>query len=209
MIDPSTSTLRGSASDLGVLSMKNDRTLADDEGRHLARKPKADTSCPEEDIVVCDLGNTVSVGGNTTHSAVGSPCAIACEGMCCSGLNSCDRFTGAVCKDGMSCSSNTDPNYSSACNGANIAMVHRGCNGAGSCGGAILLLVQDACNNNYACGGANSPPFYIPDPVCATQCCNNDSECVRNRLPDGNLLSTADMIDKCGKCNGKQLNMFT
>ena len=204
MIDPSTSTLRGSVSDLGVLSMKNDRTLADDEGRHLARKPKADTSCPEEDIVVCDDGETRSVGGNTTHSAVNSTCAIGCGGMCCNGIFSCDRFTGAVCKDGMSCS-HTEQAYlgavsGQACYGANIAMVHRGCNGYGSCGGAKLLLVQDACNNKEACGGAN---FITKVPVCATQCCNNELECAQNEL------TTEDMIDKCGKCNGKQLNMFT
>ena len=209
---------------MGVLSAKkahndDDRTIVVDEGRHLAKKPKkpkgetgqaqkADTSCPEEDIVECLVGKTVSVGGNTTHSAVNASCAIGCEGMCCSGLNSCDRFTGAVCKDGMSCSHTTDPNYSSACYNANITMVHRGCNGYGSCAGAKLLLVQDACNNRTACRGANSGAFYIEDQICATKCCNNDSECARNRLPDGNLLSSADMIDKCGKCTGKQTKPF-
>ena len=135
--------------------------------------------------------------------------------MCCSGLQSCDYFTGKVCKDGVSCS-HTEQAYpgapsGQACYNANIAMVHRGCNGYGSCAGAKLLLVQDACNNKEACGGANSGDFYIEDPVCATQCCNEESECVRNRFPRESSYfyeSTADMIDKCGKCTGKQTKPF-
>ena len=108
----------------------------------------------------------------------------------------------------MSCSDD-DPNYSGACYNAIIGMVHRGCNGYRSCGAAELLLVQDACNNKEACDGANSGDFNIPDPVCATQCCNDYKECVRTRFgAEDPELSSADMIDKCGKCTGKQTKPF-
>jgi hypothetical protein len=70
--------------------------------------------------------------------------------------------------------------------------------------GAKLWLVQDAYNNKEAGGGANanSGTSYIPNQICATQCCNNEEECVRTEL------TSADMITKCGKCTGKQTKPF-
>ena len=66
-------------------------------------------------------------------------CAAACDGQCCVGTDACKGFTGAVKKDGVSCTGHT------ACMNAAIDLVMDGCNGDYSCPLAMLTSVTNGC----------------------------------------------------------------
>jgi hypothetical protein len=78
-------------------------------------------------------------------------CAAECGGYCCDGDQSCDEFTGKVCKDGVSCMGDY------ACYYATIPSVIGSCNGIKACYYAgyegTVGSMHSSCLDNGACLG--------------------------------------------------------
>ena len=136
---PAIDRSRKSKLDAGILS------LGDDARRRLQGGCDA--------FVQCDYGYEEDNPGVSCAAA----CAANGTALCCDGESACDYFTGAVCKDGVSCFGDR------ACYYANIGTVVRSCSeyeacyAAGSDGGSIEQ-VEDGCVGTSAC--YNTAAFY-------------------------------------------------
>lgn len=116
--------------DVGILSQKQGTR----DGRRLA------TDCPTGQLVECVLGF------NATD--LSQSCEDACDGKCCGGGDRpCDKFTGSVCKDDVSCFGNFSCYY------ATIDLVVEGCNGAEACYYAGYDSVSNIQEINNGCRG--------------------------------------------------------
>ena len=111
----------------------------------LFSKTEKKPSCPEDDMVKC-VNGTLAEDGTTS-------CADVCGKGCCVGKQACDYFTGAVCKDGVSCRGDY------ACYAASINSIIRACNGMAACAYAAgndgaITKIEDSCYGEDACEGA-------------------------------------------------------
>jgi len=145
----------------------------------------------------CSSGTVACVYGFVEGTGETETCATACDGACCVGQAACNKFTGHVCKDSVSC---TGP-Y--ACFDADIGYVVQGCNGDRACYAAArtesgyikevingcqgpkacfyaantgtIGAIKNACNAEKTCymaaayGAVISPGFF--------DCCNEVDEC--------------------------------
>lgn len=112
-----------------------DSSLVGDRQTHRAlqtNEERFNEACGTDggESVDCDNGK---VRGTNTD------CSVACGGQCCFGDQSCNGFTGRVCKDGMSCF------------------------GSRACRDAKINFVVDSCDGEYACQftGRNAPVGLI------------------------------------------------
>jgi len=146
------------------------------EGRALASAPKAPATEADVGVLGASTYASTSLPGcslpvpcvNGYVTGTTTKCSEACDNQCCVGEFACDKFTGTVCKDGVSC------NGYDACFNANISTVVQGCNGESACTQSNIGGVINACNDRYACKWAGKDSAIVTE---LADCCNREYEC--------------------------------
>lgn len=152
--------------------------------------PKGEAN-PRGEAVVCVNGYVLDGDDDDSNNIT---CEDACDGKCCVGRVSCRKFTGTVCKDGVSCfgraacsaasiglvSQGCIGDYS-ACFAASIGFVSQGCIGSNSCDTASIGIVSEGCGANDACLCVGTTQgclsVDIPSSSVIKGCCNTAYEC--------------------------------